>query len=154
MRLFQAVLDTPLDSPFSATLSVHGLHFTVCTPSIFCRFCSFSGQFSANFNQKQPNSTRNRLLILEGAAPGEGGLWLEVRSQGKENYNKKTRIFLLPKGPSRTKNAIALKIVVKHYCGSILLSVQIRCLFFHRKRSTRITIAVVNYYRGSELLSR
>ena len=26
-------LDTPLDSPFSATLSVHGLHFTVCAPS-------------------------------------------------------------------------------------------------------------------------
>ena len=24
MRLFQAALDTPLDSPFSATLSVHG----------------------------------------------------------------------------------------------------------------------------------
>ena len=34
MRLFQAALDTPLDSPFFATLSVHGLHFTVCTPSI------------------------------------------------------------------------------------------------------------------------
>ena len=33
MRLFQAALDTPLDSPFSGTLSVHGLHFTVCTPS-------------------------------------------------------------------------------------------------------------------------
>ena len=33
MRLFQAALDTPLDSPFSATLSVHGLHFTVCAPS-------------------------------------------------------------------------------------------------------------------------
>ena len=30
MRLFQAALDTRLDSPFSATLSVHGLHFTVC----------------------------------------------------------------------------------------------------------------------------
>ena len=29
MRLFQGALDTPLDSPFSATLSVHGLHFTV-----------------------------------------------------------------------------------------------------------------------------
>ena len=29
VRLFQAALDTPLDSPFSATLSVHGLHFTV-----------------------------------------------------------------------------------------------------------------------------
>ena len=33
MRLFQAALDTPLDSPFSATLSVHGLHFTVWAPS-------------------------------------------------------------------------------------------------------------------------
>ena len=34
MRLFQAALDTPLDSPFSATLSVHGLHFTVCASSM------------------------------------------------------------------------------------------------------------------------
>ena len=33
MRLFQAALDTCLDSPFSASLSVHGLHFTVYTPS-------------------------------------------------------------------------------------------------------------------------
>ena len=33
MRLSKAALDTPLDSPFSATLSVHGLHFTVCAPS-------------------------------------------------------------------------------------------------------------------------
>ena len=33
MHLLQAALDTPLDSPFSATLSVHGLHFTVCAPS-------------------------------------------------------------------------------------------------------------------------
>ena len=33
MRLFQAAHNTPLDSPFSATLSVHGLHFTVCAPS-------------------------------------------------------------------------------------------------------------------------
>ena len=37
MRLFQAPLDTPLDSPFFAHLSVHGLHFTVCAPStILC----------------------------------------------------------------------------------------------------------------------
>ena len=35
MRLFQSALDTSsLDSPFFATLSVHGLHFTVCVPSI------------------------------------------------------------------------------------------------------------------------
>ena len=33
MRLFQAPLDTPLDSPFFVSLSVHGLHFTVCAPS-------------------------------------------------------------------------------------------------------------------------
>ena len=34
MRLFQATLDTCLDSPFFASLSVHGLHFTVYAPSI------------------------------------------------------------------------------------------------------------------------
>ena len=35
MRLFQAALDTCLDSPFFASLSVHGLHFTVYAPSSF-----------------------------------------------------------------------------------------------------------------------
>ena len=35
----------------------------------------------------------------------------------------------LPKGPFRTKNAIAMEIVVFCYCGSILLSVPIRCHF-------------------------
>ena len=35
MRLFQAPLDTCLGSPFFASLSVHGLHFTVYAPSIF-----------------------------------------------------------------------------------------------------------------------
>ena len=33
MRLFQAAVDTCLDSPFFASLSVHGLHFTVYAPS-------------------------------------------------------------------------------------------------------------------------
>ena len=33
MRLLQAALDTCLDSPSSATLSVHGLRFAVCAPS-------------------------------------------------------------------------------------------------------------------------
>ena len=32
---FRLLDDTSLDSPFSATLSVHGLHFTVCAPSNF-----------------------------------------------------------------------------------------------------------------------
>ena len=34
MRLFPAPLDTCLDSPFFASLSVHDLHFTVYAPSI------------------------------------------------------------------------------------------------------------------------
>ena len=33
MRLFQAALDTYLDNPFFASLSVRGLHFTVYAPS-------------------------------------------------------------------------------------------------------------------------
>ena len=33
MRLFQAPLDTCLGSPFFASLSVHGLHFTVYAAS-------------------------------------------------------------------------------------------------------------------------
>ena len=38
MRLFQAALDTCLDSPFLASLSIHGLHFTVYAPSSFVRY--------------------------------------------------------------------------------------------------------------------
>ena len=38
MRLFQAPLDTCLGSPFFASLSVHGLHFTVYAASIFNNF--------------------------------------------------------------------------------------------------------------------
>ena len=34
-----------------------------------------------------------------------------------------------PKGPFGTKTAIALRIVVKYYRGSILLSIPIRCHF-------------------------
>ena len=35
MPYVQAPLDTCLDSPLLASLSVHGLHFTVCAPSMF-----------------------------------------------------------------------------------------------------------------------
>ena len=41
MPLFQAPLDTCLDSPFFVGLSVHGLHFTVYAPSI----CFVAGEF-------------------------------------------------------------------------------------------------------------
>ena len=37
--LFQAALDTlSRQPPFFAASSVHGLHFTICTPSILCCF--------------------------------------------------------------------------------------------------------------------
>ena len=39
MRLFQAALDTCLDSPLFASLSVHGLHFTVYAPSKHMKPC-------------------------------------------------------------------------------------------------------------------
>ena len=59
----------------------------------------------------------------------------------------------LPKGPFHTKNAIAMEIVVFCYRGSILLSVPIRCHFSQEKRRPKwTTIAVANYYRGSDLL--
>ena len=54
---------------------------------------------------------------------------------------------VFPKGPFRTKNAIAMEIVVFCYRGSLLLSVLIRCHFSQEKQHP-------NYYRGSELLSR
>ena len=41
MHLFQAALDTRLDSPLLASISVHGLHFTVYAASI----AAFAGQF-------------------------------------------------------------------------------------------------------------
>ena len=57
-----------------------------------------------------------------------------------------------PKGPFRTKNAIAMEIVVVCYRGSILLSVPIRC-HFAQEKNIQTTIGVVNYYHGSESLS-
>ena len=48
MRLFQAPLDTCLGSPFFASLSVHGLHFTVYAPSRY-QNQSFSGVLSGPF---------------------------------------------------------------------------------------------------------
>ena len=53
----------------------------------------------------------------------------------------------MPKGPFRTKNAIAMEIVVFCYRSSVLLSVPIRCRFSQEKQHP-------DYYRGSELLSR
>ena len=53
----------------------------------------------------------------------------------------------MPKGPFRTKNAIAMEIVVFCYRGSVLLSAPIRCHLNQEKQYP-------NYYCGSELLSR
>ena len=58
MRLFQAALDTCLDSPFFGSLSVHGLHFTVYAPSRF----SPQTQVSQGIPQWESNLS---LLIAE-----------------------------------------------------------------------------------------
>ena len=42
MRPFQNPLDTCLCTPFFPSLSVHGLHFTVCAPSMY-QYLNFSG---------------------------------------------------------------------------------------------------------------
>ena len=46
-----------------------------------------------------------------------------------------------------------MEIVVFCYRGRILLAVPF-AVIFPRKNNIQITIAVVNYYRGSELLSQ
>ena len=58
----------------------------------------------------------------------------------------------IPKGPFRTKNAISMEIVV--FCYRVVFHYLYRfAVIFPRKNSIEITLAVVNYYRSSELLS-
>ena len=54
-HLFQAPLDTPLDSPFSATLSVHGLHFTVCALSTYLVGPKKCRKIPAKFPARSPS---------------------------------------------------------------------------------------------------
>ena len=62
MRLFQAPLDTCLDSPFFAGLSVHGLHFTVYALST----CVDSeGSWKASMGVSMYRVYRNALLVGE-----------------------------------------------------------------------------------------
>ena len=85
MRLFQAALDTPLDSPFSAALSVHGLHFTVCAPSNIPGFCRDIPPI------KQPKSLRKKCLgsILVPYSASSWCCWYSCRgvpSDGLRRY--------------------------------------------------------------------
>ena len=59
---------------------------------------------------------------------------------------------LLPKGPFRTKNTMALETVVFYYCRSVLLSMPICCHFYQEKNSIFRPFAVVNRYGRSDLL--
>ena len=69
MRLFQAALDTPPYSPFTATLSVHGLHFTVY---------ALSTDFFRIYVQKLPAAIL-RVAPIRGKEGGTiskiGGMW-------------------------------------------------------------------------------
>ena len=73
MRLFQAALDTPLDSPFSATLSVHGLHFTVYLPSI--KFGLLACPMTVRAEKKKKNDFLRFLFISSShfTLPQKGG---------------------------------------------------------------------------------
>ena len=84
MRLFQAALDTPLDSPFSATLSVHGLfafellgisNFRPRLPGCLVRFLSLVVGKRALF-QKNPFP----IPILQGL-----GCWNKKRGQNPKS---------------------------------------------------------------------
>ena len=68
MRLFQAALDTPLDSPFSATLSVHGLHFTVCAPSTLYLPTSGTAPFSTSLQSSISLEKGKRTAVKPPAA--------------------------------------------------------------------------------------
>ena len=92
---------------------------------------SFGGKCFWRFSQQK--KLENLLPDFAGSSPpvspktSPTSLW-------KSPVLKLVRIFgdirsTWPKGPFRTKNAIALKIIVKYYCGSILLSLPIRCHF-------------------------
>ena len=76
MRLFRAPLDTPLDSPFSATPSVHGLHFTVSGPLI-CHenyfFELFISQETGSFERSEKLFSRETIPQRE-TLPSEGKL--------------------------------------------------------------------------------
>ena len=97
MRLFQAALDTPLDSPFSATLSVHGLHFTVCALSkfhsaLFLRFfCGTCGE-SCDF-ELRVETQRLRLRFFGTLSPKNLLWFLNLR---KFNFFYFLRLFLKP----------------------------------------------------------
>ena len=73
MRLFQAARDTPLDSPSFASLSVHGLHFTVYTPSK--GFATLKSRLSFPATEP-PDPTRVSEGFSEGVSEGvsEGSL--------------------------------------------------------------------------------
>ena len=62
MRLFQARLDTCLDSPFFVSLSSHSLHFTVYAASDSNLFKSFEGlstRMSPKYLQGCPAKARS-----------------------------------------------------------------------------------------------
>ena len=77
MRLFQAALDTPLDSPFSATLSVHGLPFTVCAP--------LSRVFFQQDTKEYLNQRGTKIRVFRESKRGDKGGGEEGRSGGRVN---------------------------------------------------------------------
>ena len=71
MRLFEATLDPCLDSPFLASLSVHGLHLTVYAPS--------------NFLNLAAQSSHRKIAV--GAVPASGLAAILLQKFGRQKCN-------------------------------------------------------------------
>ena len=69
MHLFQAPRDTCLGSPFFASLSVHGFHFTVYAAPIFETFWGISGPKGP---ETPVNGRSGRKLVGARQRSGEG----------------------------------------------------------------------------------
>ena len=74
MRLFQAALDTCLDSPLFASLAVHGLHFTVYALSNFGPFRVRFGPFRVRFGPFRVHfgSVSGPFQVLRGVGVASG----------------------------------------------------------------------------------
>ena len=91
MRLFQAPLETFLDSPFfAASLSVHGLHFTVYAASNLHILALYVGQ-------RKRDDNKNKICVFQGGGQGgeEGKIVQNAVFRGKRHDNKILKVNIL-----------------------------------------------------------
>ena len=90
MRLVWAALNACLDSPFFASLSVHGLHFTVCAPSR--RGVLHSGRAEGD-GPKVTENAQNADFRRKPQIFADSPLLLEIPASGGRRKPQKTADF-------------------------------------------------------------